>query len=124
MLAVGEHVLGNVDDHTLRMTTGFSGGVGCTYRDQCGALSAGIMIIGARHGRTQSDADDALCLKLSTEYRDRFADELGSIYCAKLRAEKYGSQGQEPCSVLVERAARIFLQVLQEEVDEANHVRR
>lgn len=26
MLAVGEHVLGHVDDQMLRMTTGFSGG--------------------------------------------------------------------------------------------------
>ena len=114
MLAVGEHVLGDVDDRTLRMTTGFSGGVGVAYRDLCGALSAGIMIIGALHGRTEPEEDDALCLELATEYRDRFADELGSVYCPELRAEKYGSQGEEPCSMLVERAARIFLELLEE----------
>ena len=33
MLAVGEHVLGYVDDQTLRMTTGFSGGIGGARRD-------------------------------------------------------------------------------------------
>lgn len=81
------------------------------------------MIIGARHGRTQPEEGDALCLELTTEYRDRFAGELGSIYCPELRAEKYGSQGQEPCSVLVERAARILLELL-EEPDGANRVRR
>lgn len=124
MLAVGEHVLGQVDDRIQRMTTGFAGGIGCTHRDQCGALSAGIMIIGARYGRTRSDADDTPCLELSTRYRDRFARELGSIYCGELRAEKYGAQGQEPCSVLVERAARIFLKLLQETGNDPDHVRR
>ncbi len=124
MLAVGEYVLGNVDDRTLRMTTGFSGGIGGTHRDLCGALSAGIMIIGARHGRSGLDEDDALCLEMTTNYRDRFAGELGSVCCKELRAEKYGSSGQEPCSVLVERAARILLALLEEGDDEANHVRR
>lgn len=121
MLAVGERVLDDVDDRTLRMTTGFSGGVGVAYRDLCGALSAGIMIIGALYGRTQPDQDDALCLALTTEYRDRFAGELGSVYCPELRAEKYGSQGEEPCSVLVERAARILLRLLEEPQRGATH---
>ena len=112
MLAVGEYVLDSVDARTLRMTTGFSGGIGVTHRDLCGALSSGIMIIGALYGRTQPNEDDALCLKLTTNYRDHFTKELGSIYCHELRAERYGSQGQEPCSVLVERAAQILLAVL------------
>ena len=121
MLAVGEYVLGKVDAQTVRMTTGFSGGIGVTYRDLCGALSSGIMIIGALYGRTQQNQDDALCLKLATNYRDRFAKTLGCIYCHELRAERYGSRGQEPCSVLVERAAKILLAVLAEEASEADY---
>jgi hypothetical protein len=70
------------------------------------------MVIGALHGRTRPEEDDSLCLKLTTDYRDRFARELGSINCSELRAERYGSQGEEPCSVLVARAARILLEVL------------
>jgi C_GCAxxG_C_C family probable redox protein len=112
MLAVGEHALGSMDAQTLRMATGFSGGIGDARRDMCGALSSGIMIIGALHGRTRPGEDDSLCLKLTTGYRDRFARELGSINCSELRAERYGSQGEEPCSVLVERAARLLLAVL------------
>jgi C_GCAxxG_C_C family probable redox protein len=122
MLAVGEHTLGHVDERTLRMTTGFSGGVGRTHRDLCGALSAGIMIIGALHGRTRPDENEDLCQQLATSYRDRFAQELGSVYCHELRAEKYGPQGQEPCSVLVERAARILLAVLEGDGNENDHV--
>ena len=112
MLAVGEHVLGYVDDQTLRMTTGFSGGIGVTYRDICGALSAGIMIIGASHGRTNPDEDDSLCQELVSTYRDRFTRELGSVTCHELRSLGYGSQGVEPCAELVGRAAGILLDVL------------
>jgi C_GCAxxG_C_C family probable redox protein len=120
MLAVGEYTLGSVDNQTLKMATGFSGGIGNTRRDLCGALSSGIMIIGALYGRTQPNEDDGLCLELTTNYRDRFARELGSLYCHELRAERYGSQGQEPCSVLVERAAQTLLAVLGENHEENN----
>jgi C_GCAxxG_C_C family probable redox protein len=123
MLAVGEYTLGSVDNQTLKITTGFSGGIGNTRRDLCGALTSGIMIIGALHGRTQPNEDDALCLELTTRYRDRFAREFGSAYCHELRAERYGSEGQEPCSVLVERAARALLAVLEGENDEENNMR-
>jgi C_GCAxxG_C_C family probable redox protein len=112
MLAVGEHLLGRVDPQIVKMTTGFSGGVGVTYRDQCGALSSGIMLIGALHGRTQSGVDDSTCQQLSACYRDRFQEELGSIYCGELRAERFGSKNQEPCSKLVERATRLLLDVV------------
>ena len=112
MLAVGEHVLGDVDNTTLRMTTGFSGGIGGIQRDMCGALSAGIMIIGALHGRTSPDEDDSLCQDLVYTYRNRLARELESVTCHELRSLGYGSQGVEPCSALVGRAAAILLDVL------------
>jgi C_GCAxxG_C_C family probable redox protein len=97
MLAVGEHALGRVDVQTLKMTTGFAGGIGVSHQDLCGALSAGIMIIGALYGRTQPKDDDALCQSLVANYHNLFAQKLGSVNCGELRAERYGSQGQEPC---------------------------
>ena len=112
MFAVGEHVLGYVDDQTVRMTTGFSGGSGGSHRDMCGALSAGIMVIGGLHGRTSPFEDDSLCQEIVLIYRDRFARELGSVTCHELRSMGYGSHGIEPCSMLVGRAADILLDVL------------
>jgi len=103
MLAVGEHLLGHVDNQTLKMTTGFSGGVGLTHKDICGVLSSGMMGIGALHCRTQPKVD---------EYRNRFEQQFGSVYCHQLRAGQFGSQGQEPCSVLAERAALNLLNLL------------
>ena len=112
MLSVGEQVLGDLDDRTRKMSTGFSGGVGRSLRDLCGAFTAGIMIIGAIYGRTSLDEDEDQCMIMVNNYRNRFVQRLGSVYCYKLRDERYGSHNQEPCSVLVRRAANVLIGVL------------
>jgi C_GCAxxG_C_C family probable redox protein len=112
MLSVGEHVLDDLDDQTRKMATGFSGGVGRTHRDLCGAFTAGVMIIGALYGRTNVEEDEIQCMRVVENYRHRFSEVLSSIYCYKLREERYGSHNQEPCSVLVTRAANILMGIL------------
>jgi C_GCAxxG_C_C family probable redox protein len=109
---VGEYLLGYVDDWVRRMTTGLAGGVGCSHQEMCGALSGGVLLIGALHGRTKPTEDDSECQRLAAEYRERFAQELGATRCGDLRASGYGSDGTQPCSAVAERAARILLQVL------------
>jgi C_GCAxxG_C_C family probable redox protein len=109
---VGEYLLGQVDYWAQRMATGLAGGVGCSYQEMCGALSGGVLLIGALHGRTKPAEDDRECQRLAAEYRERFAQELGTTRCGDLRASGYGSGGTQPCSVVAERAARILLQVL------------
>ena len=47
MLAVGEYLLGSIDDQVLRMTTGLGGGVGSTHQEICG------VIIGAIFGKVR-----------------------------------------------------------------------
>ena len=106
MLAVGEHEFGAVDEQMLRMTTGFSGGVGSTRGELCGALSAGVMLIGARHGRSRADADDRLCRELAARYRSRFIETFGVTCCQELR-ERHPS-----CVVLVEQATAVLLDTL------------
>ncbi len=117
MLAVGEYLLGQVDDRVLRMTTALAGGVGCARQEMCGAMSSGTLLIGAMHGRTRSDEDDSQCQKLAAEYRERFASELGATLCCTLRANGYGSSGTQSCSALVERAASILFSILNVESD-------
>ena len=112
MLAVGEYLLGHVDYWMQRMATGLAGGVGCSHQEMCGALSGGVLLIGALHGRTKPTEDDRECQRLAAEYRERFAQELGATRCGDLRAKGYGSGGTQPCSAVAERAARILLQVL------------
>jgi C_GCAxxG_C_C family probable redox protein len=97
------------------MSTGFAGGIGGTTLENCGAFSAGVMIIGGLHGRTAVDADDQKCQDLVAAYRERFLDRFGTTNCSKLRDGGYGSGGEEPCATLVERACRILLAVIREE---------
>jgi C_GCAxxG_C_C family probable redox protein len=112
VLAVGEHLWGKVDDQILRMTSGLAGGVGRTRKELCGALSGGVLVIGALYGRTQPDVDDKFCLNLAARFRENFAQEFGSTICGDLRESGYGSEGGRPCSELAERAARMLLEML------------
>ncbi|MFC2029588.1 C-GCAxxG-C-C family protein [Chloroflexota bacterium] len=114
MLAVGEHLWGEVDDRVLRMTTGLAGGLGSCQQELCGALNGGALIIGALNGRTSADVDDTLCGEMVCRYRDRFQAEFNTTQCYGLQQSGYGSEGQWPCSTLVEGAARILLDVLDE----------
>jgi C_GCAxxG_C_C family probable redox protein len=113
MLSVGEYKLNPLNKMAVKMTTGFAGGVADSRQELCGAFSAGIMVIGALYGRTTPKEDDQECFQLVDTYKERFNQVLGSIYCPKLRAEKYGSGGIEPCSVLVQKAAEVLLEVLE-----------
>jgi hypothetical protein len=70
------------------------------------------MVIGGLFGRTRPEEDESHCLRVSTRYRDQFSQAFGSPICNELRAVKYGSQGEQPCWVLVETATRILLDVL------------
>ena len=111
---MGEHQWGHVDDNVLRASSGLAGGVGCSEEELCGALSGGAMVIGGIYGRTDPETDDDECQRLVCAYRDRFAQEFGTTRCFDLQESGFGSEGQWPCSVLVERATGILLGVLAE----------
>jgi C_GCAxxG_C_C family probable redox protein len=115
MLAVGEHVLGNLDPLMVKMTSGLAGGVGSTYHEMCGALSAGVLLVGALHGRSDWRADDKPVFELAASYRQRFAAEFGTTRCGPLREQVNAPGGLGSCSLVAERAARILLELLAEQ---------
>ena len=115
MLAVGGHVLDDPNPQSVRMATGFAGGVGDTQQEMCGALSGGVMVIGALYGRSSLEEDDWPALRLVTHYRERFARELGETRCGPLYKRTYTPDGLGSCALVVERAARILLELLDEQ---------
>jgi C_GCAxxG_C_C family probable redox protein len=115
MLAVGGYVLDDLDPRSVRMATGFAGGVGDTQRELCGALSSGVMIIGALYGRNSMEEDDWPALRLAARYRESFARELGGTQCEPLREWVHAPGGPGSCAFVVERAARILLDLLAEQ---------
>jgi len=112
MLAVGGYVMGDFDPSCVRMTTPLAGGVGESQQEMCGALSGGLLVIGAVHGRCRADEDDSVALHLAAQYRARFRAELGETQCGLLYKRVHASDGLGSCSRLVERAARILLDLL------------
>lgn len=109
---MGERLWGQVDKQVCRMASGLSGGIGDTHEELCGALSGGVLVIGAIHGRTRPDEDNTLCRSLVSRYRERFAREFGSTCCQELRDSGYVSSGTTSCSALVEQATRVLLETL------------
>lgn len=112
LLVVGEHVLGDLGPRCARMATGLAGGIGRSYQEVCGALSGGVMIIGGAHGRASLNEDSGPALALTADYRTRFLDEFGHTQCAQLREMVRTPGGLSSCASLVEQAARILLELL------------
>jgi C_GCAxxG_C_C family probable redox protein len=114
VLAVGGHVLSDLDPQCVRMTTGFAGGVGGTHQEMCGALSGGVLVIGALLGRATLDESDQAALALATDYRERFRADFGHTVCAQIREIVHAPSGLGSCAVLVQQAAIILLEMLEE----------
>jgi C_GCAxxG_C_C family probable redox protein len=97
------------------MATGFSGGLGSTKQELCGALSGGVMVIGALFGRSSLEEDDQPAIDLAVQYRQRFLEAFGYTRCQELRDEVVDAPGGlGSCGQLVEQAATILLELLDE----------
>jgi len=81
--AVGGHYLGEINPQAFRISTAFEGGVGGTNEELCGALSGGLMVIGALYGRTNPRKSDYRCASMAAAYRLRFLEHFGYIRCAR-----------------------------------------
>ncbi len=93
LLAVGGHVIGNLDPQCMRMATGLAGGLGDSQQEMCGALSGGVLVVGRALGRASLSE--------------------GATQCAHLREEVvYEPGGPGSCAVVVERAATTLLELL------------
>jgi C_GCAxxG_C_C family probable redox protein len=112
MLAVGERRLGSIDRRLKRLTSVFAGGVGGSRAEMCGALSAGVMIIGALHGRSELSEDEEESGRMARGFRERFCSEYGSTQCAIVREKHLAPDGSTNCTPVVERAAVLLLETL------------
>ena len=114
LLAVGEHVLDPFPDVCRRVGTGFSGGLGNTHREMCGALACGVILSSALLGRSDASQDDHPALNVATLYRARFIARFGDSQCAAVRDRVHATGGLGSCGALVQEATRALLEVLNE----------
>ena len=98
------------------MATGLGGGVAGSQQELCGALSGGLLLIGATFGREMPGEDDTLVYERSKRYRSRFGDEFGATQCAQLRSTVVkGSGGLGSGGLLVEQSVSLLLDVLDQD---------
>ena len=93
------------------MSNAFCGGVAKSHEEMCGALSAGMMVIGAKYGRVTSDKPDKASLAAAAELRRRFIEHFGTSICDPIRAR------QDNCVWVVEETSQIVFDVLDEDWD-------
>lgn len=75
--------LGLDEKTTLRIASGFGGGMACA--ETCGAVTGSYMVIGMKHGHSTADAE----LKAQTKdkivkFNELFKKEHGSLICKQL----------------------------------------
>jgi C_GCAxxG_C_C family probable redox protein len=79
--------LGLQNEPAFRIAGAFGGGMGRMGKT-CGAVTGGFMVIGLKHGQTQSNDKTAKdrTYAVVREFADLFAKEHGSIECRELLA--------------------------------------
>ena len=104
-----------------RIATGFGGGMG-RKGYICGALSGGVIALGARYGRDRG-ADTAARDKTYTLVRElfkKFEDEFGSVNCRELTGcdlttsegrERLKKLHEEKCAKYISRTAELVLEL-------------
>ena len=109
------HLVPDWHPQCARLATPFAGGTGGTQQELCGALSGGMMVIGALLGREEAGVNDDEAQRLAARYRTCFLETFDATECGTLRRTTVkGSGGLGSCSVLVEQATALLLDVLAE----------
>lgn len=117
LLTVGERVWPGFGPWMARMGTGWAGGI-AHAEELCGAVAAAVMLIGAKYGRAALQESDAKALRLVSELRKQFEQELGSLLCRDLRPGPFGPESHRKCAAVVRKATEILLDLLEGDGEE------
>ncbi len=91
---------------SLKMATPFGGGVGRS-EDICGALSGGVLAIGAALGRSEATDDKKRSYDAARELHDWFNQQFGSTACLALNKGDFKSpEHRVRCGKFVEETTR------------------
>ncbi|MBE0613673.1 MAG: C_GCAxxG_C_C family protein [Burkholderiales bacterium] len=93
VLATVQETVGIVDDQTIKAAHGLSGGGGLVGEGLCGALTGGLLALGAKHGRDRENFDKGRYMnnfKKASELTARFREEFGGVTCKELQQQFTG----------------------------------
>jgi len=116
--------LGLDEDLCLKLATGFGGGM-ARSQEVCGAVTGGILVIGASMGRGTAEGKEQqeLVYGKVREFMEAFAQEAGSIHCLDLlggcdlrspegRSSFVADGLVERCHACIARAMRLLDQTI------------
>lgn len=113
-LAFREIAAPDLSEDMVRIATPFGGGIGrsgCL----CGALSGGVIILGAARGRTTPETPRKESYELSSEFHNRFKSKFGATCCRVLVKAEFGSKEQgERCYQIITGSAELLMKFLVE----------
>ncbi|MCD6086318.1 C-GCAxxG-C-C family protein [bacterium] len=84
--AIKDAKLFEIPDEVLRITSCFKTGIG-KKKDLCGALLAGIVLIGLKYGRIKKEESPQKALEITRQLYEEFEKEFGSVKCGDLLKE-------------------------------------
>ncbi len=125
LLAMFEHWNGK-NELIPKVATAFGGGIGRSG-SVCGALTGGVIFIGAKYGTNNSSAEErAKAYDLANKFYSQFRTRNGSVLCRELigynlsdpeemeRAKK-ANVFHEKCSGFIKSAVEILLEISEEQ---------
>ena len=113
VIAVGNKVFDRLSEAEIKCASGFNGGIGSTHLGHCGALTGGIVLIGAVTGRSSPDQDNQKCKLLAKEYYERFSSLYGCTQCDEIKQKIREIDGCDSCRILLRNAAGILTIVIE-----------
>jgi len=114
LLAVGEHVAPSSYSSVLRAANGFRGGVASTREELCGALAAGIMLIGLLYGRDDVSQDDSYGKAITARWLEEFSVQFGSTRCRPIYERMHSPEGPGSCALVARETSLLLLRLLPE----------
>ncbi|MEN6479924.1 MAG: C-GCAxxG-C-C family protein [Anaerolineales bacterium] len=110
VLGVGGLYLQPVPEVLVRASCPFGGGV-CEHEELCGALSGGVMVLGALWGREAPGINDDLVKDLACQYRRRFREHFGHTLCAPIHDSPWRTTAVG-CAQVVRDSAEILIDLI------------
>lgn len=117
MLAVGERYFGQVPDTLMRISCPFAGGMGCDYKEACGVLSGGIIVLGALWGRVSAQENDDWIQDLTCRYRDAFAEANSDTSTCQVIRDSMPEEDKR-CLPIVLEGVRLLVPLIEEALED------
>lgn len=110
-----EAYLLGLDEKALRLASGFGRGMGLEL--VCGALTGGVMVLSELFVKERAHESERI-KRLTSEFLERYSDEMGDIDCKPLRAAYHDDIAK--CREVILKAAFVLDEIVEREMKETD----